>query len=398
MFCIISALLLMHVESGAQSRTVKKFSPNTDSTVVEMTAFLTAVSKSYNKDADTLVQFFSEHWPEWSSAQQVSFLQLANQMLQKRLKPFPHFKAFIHTYNSFVGSMPNKTQEKGFCQSMSVLIGRSSNQFEDMMVRYEKIITEKEINSFTSTVHWYARNSMNYQFVCDSLPKIFFPYLDLVGTNGKDSVVIHQTSGNYDPINQKFYGKDGVVDWIRAGLAPNEIYVEIKQYAITLKAPNISIENVLYYDFRYFEKPQLGRLEDKASNTPLTEEGATYPRFASYDRDILIHGLYEDVDYRGGVFVRGNRFLGQGTPDHMARLVFYREGKPDRTFHLVPVEKGAHRIIPLCGFTVYCGGFHLPFRHTVALQCSQEGLVADPWQGRFATYAFFQHLPSVGDV
>ena len=94
---MLAALLLMHVESGAQSRTVKKFSPNTDSTVVEMTAFLTAVSKSYNKDADTLVQFFSEHWPEWSSAQQVSFLQLANQMLQKRLKPFPHFKAFIHT-------------------------------------------------------------------------------------------------------------------------------------------------------------------------------------------------------------------------------------------------------------------------------------------------------------
>ncbi len=328
MFCILSALLLMCVEVGAQTRTVKKFSPNTDSTVVEMTAFLTAVSKSYNKDADTLVQFFSEHWPEWSSAQQVSFLQLANQMLQKRLKPFPHFKAFIHTYNSFVGSMPNKTQEKGFCQSMSVLIGRSANQFEDMMVRYEKIITEKEINSFTSSVHWYARNSMNFQFVCDSTPKVVFPYLDLVGTNGKDSVVIHQTSGSYDPINQKFYGKDGVVDWIRAGLAPNEIYVEIKQYAITLKAPNISIENVLYYDFRYFAKPQLGRLEDKAVNTQLTEEGATYPRFTSYDRDILIHGLYEDVDYRGGVFVRGNRFLGQGTPDHMARLVFYREGKP----------------------------------------------------------------------
>ena len=269
MFCILSALLLMCVEVGAQTRTVKKFSPNTDSTVVEMTAFLTAVSKSYNKDADTLVQFFSEHWPEWSSAQQVSFLQLANQMLQKRLKPFPHFKAFIHTYNSFVGSMPNKTQEKGFCQSMSVLIGRSANQFEDMMVRYEKIITEKEINSFTSSVHWYARNSMNFQFVCDSTPKVVFPYLDLVGTNGKDSVVIHQTSGSYDPINQKFYGKDGVVDWIRAGLAPNEIYVEIKQYAITLKAPNISIENVLYYDqqrqqfIRDFIRPIRQHMDEK---------------------------------------------------------------------------------------------------------------------------------------
>lgn len=312
----------------AQSRTVKKFSSNTDSTVVEMTDFLKAVSKSYNKDADTLTAYFAEHWPEWSSAQQHSFLDIANYMLKRRLKPFPHFKAFIHTYQAFTESMPNKTQEDGFCKSMKAFVDRSSNQFADMMERYEKILKEREINSFTSTVHWYARNSMNFQFVCDSLPKVVFPYLDLVGTNGKDSVVIHQTSGSYDPINQKFYGKDGVVDWIRAGLAPNEIYVEIKSYAITLKAPNIAIENVLYYDFRYFNKPQLGKLEDKAINTPLTEEGATYPRFASYDRNILIHGLYEEVDYVGGVFVRGNRFLGQGTPDNLARVVFYRNGKP----------------------------------------------------------------------
>ena len=80
---MLAALLLVHVEVGAQTRTVKKFSPNTDSTVSEMTVFLKAVSKSYTKDADTLSLFFSEHWPEWSSAQQVSFLQLANEMLQK---------------------------------------------------------------------------------------------------------------------------------------------------------------------------------------------------------------------------------------------------------------------------------------------------------------------------
>ncbi|MBP5613176.1 MAG: hypothetical protein J6X35_03390, partial [Bacteroidales bacterium] len=215
---VFTAVMLFAVKAGAQSQTVRKFSPNTDSTVSEMTVFLKAVSKSYNKDADTLSLFFAEHWPEWSYSQQQSFLKLANQMLQRRLKPFPHFKAFIHTYQAFVESMPDKAQEKGFCQSMEIFITRSSNQFEDMMKRYEKIITEKEINSFTSSVHWYARNSMNFKFVCDSLPKVFFPYLDLVGTNGKDSVVIHQTSGSYDPVNQKFTGKDGVVDWIRAGL------------------------------------------------------------------------------------------------------------------------------------------------------------------------------------
>lgn len=313
---------------GAQSQTVKKFSSNTDSTVAEMTVFLQAVSKSYSKSADSLCAFFAEHWPEWSVAQQQAFLDLSNQMLKKRWKPFPHFNALIRTYHTFVESMPDKTQEQGFHKSVAFFIGRSSNQFAEMMQRYAKIVEELELNTFTSSVHWYARNSMNYRFVCDSIAKVVFPYLDLVGTNGKDSVVIHQTSGYYNPVSQKFVGKEGVVDWIRAGLAPNEIYVELKTYAVSLKAPNIAIDDVLYYDFRYFAKPQLGKLEDKAINTAFTEESATYPRFTSYDENILIHGLYENVDYIGGVFVRGNRFLGRGTPDNLARLVFYREGKP----------------------------------------------------------------------
>ncbi len=313
-------------EADAQSFTIKKFSSNTDSTVAEMTAFLRSVSKSYNKDADTLVQYFSDHWPEWSQSQQQSFLDISNLMLKKRMKPFPHFKAFIHTCQALADMVPNKSQEEGFMKSVRYFVANEANQFANLMGRYEKVMRDRELNTFTSSVHWYARNSMDFLFECDSVPSIRFPYLDLVGSNGKDSVIIRQTNGRFYPTTLRFAGAEGVVDWIRAGLAPNEIYVEIKSYNIILKAPNIEIENVLYYDFRYFEKPQLGKLEDKAINTQLTEEGATYPRFTSYDKNIRIHNLYEDVDYLGGVFVRGNRFLGQGTPDHLANLIFYKNG------------------------------------------------------------------------
>lgn len=317
---------LFTLKAQAQSP-VRVFSYNTDSTVAEMTRLLESVSKSYKKDADTLQLYFSEQWDLWSSSQRSTFIALGNQMLKKRMKPFPHFKAMIHTCATFWATQPNVTQMQNFEKSVQFFIQNSANKFVDLMERYELIITEKEINSFTSSVHWYARNNMDFQFVFDSIPKIRFPFLDLVGTNGKDSVIIHQTSGDYLPISQRFVGKSGVVDWVRAGLATNEIYVEIQSYQLVLKSPHIVIENVLYYDFRYFDKPQKGQLEDKAITTPKSEEEATYPRFTSYDKNILIKGLYPDVDYMGGVFVRGNRFMGQGTPDNLAKLVFYKEGK-----------------------------------------------------------------------
>ena len=324
----LTALLLCGMGGTLQAQNaIKKFSGNLDSTVSEMNRLLESVSKSYKKDADTLQLFFAERWEQWSASQRSTFVELGNQMLKKKMKPFPHFKAFVHTCDLFWATQPSASQMKGFNQSVQFFIQNSANQFVNLMERYAMIITEKEINSFTSSVRWYARNSMDFQFVFDSVPKVRFPYLDLVGTNDKDSVVIHQTAGDYMPVTQKFIGKNGTVDWIRAGLAPNEIYVELKTYQIVLKAPHIVIENVLYYDFRYFEKPQLGQLEDKALSTPKEEDEATYPRFTSYDKDILIHGLYEDVDYMGGVFVRGNRFMGRGTPEHLAKLVFYKDGK-----------------------------------------------------------------------
>ena len=110
------------------------------------------------------------------------------------------------------------------------------------------------------------------------------------------------------------------------GTNPKEVYAEIPKYSIILKSPSINAENVVYYNTKYFSSPLLGTLEDKAITTTVTPETATYPRFTSYNKFITIKNLYEDVDYFGGIYVKGNDFLGQGDEKFLAQLL-KREGK-----------------------------------------------------------------------
>ena len=69
-----------------------------------------------------------------------------------------------------------------------------------------------------------------------------------------------------------------------------------------------------------------GKYEDKAINTSVNYETATYPRFSSYNKYIILKNLYENIDYVGGIYVKGNSFLGQGDDKNLAELLFKRDG------------------------------------------------------------------------
>ena len=86
-----------------------------------------------------------------------------------------------------------------------------------------------------------------------------------------------------------------------------------------LKTLFITIKNIF--------RPLLGKLEEKAVTTTVTPDNATYPRFTSYNKFITIKDLYENVDYRGGIYVKGKSFIGQGSVDFLAQIHFKREGK-----------------------------------------------------------------------
>jgi len=324
----ISIILFLSyfLASSLYGQTFNKFTSSSEYTIPEMTTFFETASKSYKTGIDSMKTFFPVFWSELSQKEQKAFLDLANQMLMKKMKPFPHFATFIKTYHIFVESYPSEGNFKQFNKSMEFYISKYANKYTDLLELYASFIQDNILNSFTQT-NWYAQNCNTYYFDFDSIPKIVLPSLDLLASNGNDSLIIKNTSGVFYPSSLYFYGKKGSVDWSRVGLNPKEVYAEIPKYSIILKSPSINAENVVYYNTKYFSSPLLGTLEDKAITTTVTPETATYPRFTSYNKFITIKNLYDDVDYLGGIYVKGNDFLGQGDEKFLAQLLFKREGK-----------------------------------------------------------------------
>src|ERR1035437_7289895 len=103
------------------------------------------------------------------------------------------------------------------------------------------------------------------------------------------------------------------------------VWAELKKYQVTLKTSGFIADSVLFYNSYYFKKPLKGRLTEKV----VSERGGniSYPRFDSYSKRMQIPDIAKDVDYDGGFSMRGAKFIGSGSKEEDATLIFKREGK-----------------------------------------------------------------------
>lgn len=325
----IIALLIVFLLSSKQmiyAQGVLSLSSNLDNTEAEIKQIYENVNSNQKEEAGKILGMFPDFWQQMSDDEQISFIEVANIMFKHQLKPIPHLSNFIYTYQLFVESNQSAKSSQNFVKSMKYIASNNLNQFNNLMKTYQNILKDNLLNTFTG-VNWRAREVELFYFSFDSLPKVVFPKLELVAENGKDSLVIKNTSGYFMPTNMTFVGTKGLVDWSKAGLG-EKVYATFEDYSIILKSPRIEIENVLYYNPEYFLKPQQGKLEESVMPTEISEEDATYPRFTAYDKQIKIDNIYAEVDYIGGVQVRGSKFYGKGDEEYLAKLVFKRDNTP----------------------------------------------------------------------
>jgi len=66
----------------------------------------------------------------------------------------------------------------------------------------------------------------------DSVPKAVFPAVDLSAVGAKDTIIIKGTSGVFLPLASLWTGKEGRIDWSRAGYDPSQVYADVDQYRI----------------------------------------------------------------------------------------------------------------------------------------------------------------------
>ena len=111
----------------------------------------------------------------------------------------------------------------------------------------------------------------------------------------RDSIVVYNTTGVFDLQKKTWKARGGKITWEKVHFPKNETFAEIKGYSVFADESIIKVDTV-ELTTPYFEKPILGRLEDKTVFN--LKEGESSPIFNS----CLLYTSPSPRDQRGSGF------------------------------------------------------------------------------------------------
>lgn len=323
-FKIVSIVFLALLSYTSIAQAPKSFTPDPVAYPKEMQAFL---QSSIKKDADNLMDLFLPVWQgnKFTVEQQKTIYEFSNDMLRKRMKPFPDFANYLNALIGFANSGQSNESFKNWHLSLEKGLSTTPKKLSDYIENCYTLFAKNEIYESPS-VKWVS-GSTKYTFEFDSIPKVVFPVSTLTCLAKNDSAVIYNTQYVYYPNLKRILGKGGRVNWVRGGLPEAVAYADIKTYSIDVSGSDYFMDSVTLHYTKYFSEPLLGSYSEKILSN-VTPENATYPRFTSYQQALDIKNLIKDAQYRGGFALHGGRMVGGGNDKQDASLVFFREGEP----------------------------------------------------------------------
>lgn len=310
--------------TSAFSQALKSFSEDNVKFPQELQTFLMETDK---KETEVFFPEFLLYWNNkaYSGDQKDAIYRTTNTMLKKHMKAFPDFANYVKSLISFAKTKQSDESFDAWQAGLDKLLEKSNRYFNSFINTCNLLFLENTLYSSVSTKWKVTADS--YSFGFDSLPKIIFPSADIVCYSKNDSSQVIKTQGVYYTSKSLWRGSGGKITWKNAGLAEDTVWAELKRYNIDMSGSDYVADSVTFYNKTIFEKPLLGRLLNKILANA-TMEKATYPRFESYNTNVKIKNLDQDVDYEGGFSQRGLNFLGSGTRNKPAVLTFYRSNKP----------------------------------------------------------------------
>ena len=310
----------------AQLNPIKQYSEDPIKFLEEIKTMF-EVTNMNKKEIKEYMEKFTLAWnsPKYNDNLKKATYNSCNQMIKKKLRILPEYKSYLTSVMNFVNSNQSEDNFTAWQDCINkILNGKIIKYYSDYLEMSENLFASNTF--YESAVVGFSSSNNNYKFEYDSVPVVIFPSLNLrCFNNQNDSGVIYNTKGVFYPYSGLFTGDGGKVNWKRTGLDDNTVWAELKKYKIILKTSGFTADSVVFYNNNYFKKPLLGRLTEKI----VSERGLniSYPRFDSYNKRMQIPDIAKDVDYDGGFSMHGAKFLGSGSKEEDAFLIFKREGK-----------------------------------------------------------------------
>ncbi len=147
---------------------------------------------------------------------------------------------------------------------------------------------------------------------------------NLAFATASDSVFVRNTRGIVSLKDGLFIGENGMFSFENISL-PNT-FVQLKHFQFEIKNPKFSAEQVLLHYPEKLPKPIEGFFEfksEKRSKNTLS----SYPRFISYQNDILIDNFNNGILYKGGFSMMGKRIFSSSINKQNAFISVQKNGK-----------------------------------------------------------------------
>ena len=319
-------LFISNSISAQSSKKIKSFTEESNVFIDELNTFM---SSSSSEELGKFMKKFSKNWKKgiYSSDKQKGIYDISNALLKKRKRP-SHFLIFLESLESFSRNQTFNSEFGNWSHIVKEMIPNSSTSQQLKFLVFSRNLFNENLLVTNRSLSWKVSSS-TFSFEYDSVPHIVFKEpLDLTCIARGDTLVVRQTSGRYTPLKTYWIGKEGLMDWNKAGYTIAEVYAELSDYSINTSRAGFKADSVLFYNSNVFDdKPIKGSFEDKLVKRKKTETSSFYPKFDSYDKNIVLSDLIEDVDFEGGYSLHGDRFVSNSGDGHTADLVFYRNDK-----------------------------------------------------------------------
>jgi hypothetical protein len=324
---LLSFVIIANLSFGQSNKRLKEFSKDHTTYIEELNTFM--LSGSASEDTKKMMKTITKLWKgsTFSTDKKEILVDVSNKMLKAR-KRASHFEALLSAVVSFTEYKDFGTQFNNWSSIVMHLIENEPTSRQLKFFKYTNDLFTENVIFKNRSLSWYP-SKMAFSFsLNDSIPELNFRQpIDLFCVARGDTLRISQTQGVFYPMTGKWKGQGGLVDWKKAGFNLTEVYAELSDYNIALKTPNFKADSVKFYNYNIFgEKVTFGKLEDKLINRNKSDEKVSYPKFDSYDKNIILSDLIEDVDFQGGYSLYGNRFVSTGGNGQLASLIFYRNG------------------------------------------------------------------------
>lgn len=276
------------------------------------------------KDGASMQKEFLAFWQSdtLTSQQREFFIRTINKLQSKGCKPYPDFVSYTDVLMSFKRRGYDYGQFELFEKAVLAMVdaGRRVrvNELSEFLQNFN-VLLRKNVVANNARTKWTV-NKLDFLITYENEKFLIkFDNIDLIGYQDRDSLKLYSTSGILNPIAKTWEGKGGKLGWERVGYPLDSMSVSLKDYNLNMTDIMIKADSVVFSNKYYFTQDLMGDLLDKAQNGEKPYK-STYPRFTSYSQDFDIKDIVKDVDYRGGLSVRGRNFIGSGTDDAKAEI------------------------------------------------------------------------------